>query len=148
MAISSQLEEDKFTIFDLPSAYNNIMDKKVDPISNEQNLQKYEDNCKNCSTANCDLTKDKRASKCPMDLGSESSSLNHSIEIALKSKKKKGVKLKYLLDDSTTLDTLFHKSITVNIFIFIFIMLTFAILRIYLIGLVIKLNLMLLDNNL
>ena len=87
MAISSQLEEDKFTIFDLPSAYNNIMDKKVDPISNEQNLQKYEDNCKNCSTANCDLTKDKRASKCPMDLGSESSSLNHSIEIALKSKK-------------------------------------------------------------
>lgn len=52
--------------------------------------------------------------KCPMNLRSESSYLNHSTEIASKSKKKKGVKLKYLLDESTCLDTLFQKSITVR----------------------------------
>ena len=53
--------------------------------------------------------------KCPMKLGNDSSFLNHSSEIASRSRKKKGVKLKYLLDESTCLDTLFQKSITVRI---------------------------------
>ncbi len=51
--------------------------------------------------------------RCPMNLGSENSFLNYSSEVALKSKKKKGVKLKYLLEDTTCLDTLFQKSLTV-----------------------------------
>lgn len=52
-------------------------------------------------------------SKCPfIRASSQSSNLNHSVDAVQKAKKKKGVKLKYLLDETTTLDTLFHKSIT------------------------------------
>ena len=47
--------------------------------------------------------------KCPFMRASESGSLSQAAE---KAKKKKGVKLKFLLDETTTLDTLFHKSIT------------------------------------
>lgn len=54
----------------------------------------------------------KIVAKCPFRTGSDSI---NSMDHPMRSKKKKGVKLKYLLDESTTLDTLFQKSITVNV---------------------------------
>ena len=60
-----------------------------------------------------EIANKKVVARCPLRGGSES--VNVSMENQIKSKKKKGVKLKYLLDESTTLDTLFQKSITVII---------------------------------
>ena len=53
-------------------------------------------------------------SQCPFSRSDHNDSfLNNSTDSPTKLKKKKGVKLKYLLDDSTCLDTLHQKSITV-----------------------------------
>ena len=53
-------------------------------------------------------------SQCPFSRSDNNDSfLNNSTDSPTKLKKKKGVKLKYLLDDSTCLDTLYQKSITV-----------------------------------
>lgn len=94
---------------------------RPDSQVNQNNLTLTSDE----SITTCDKSKDqlttvitenisRRTSKCPFKAGSESSFLNQSTDIVLKAKKKKGIKLKYLLDDSTTLDTLFQKSLTVR----------------------------------
>jgi len=101
--------------------------KPIDP-KNEEITTKTDGTCNiyNCTITSNESTGEQRSAtpilvkqnaisgKCLMNLRSESSYLNHSAEIASKSKKKKGVKLKYLLDESTCLDTLFQKSITVR----------------------------------